>query len=162
MHHVAGALLVAQFALMWVLDKSIDVEGLEYLAWAVWLVAVILIAASMLTLRSRGQVQEGRSCVETEALVATGVYALVRHPLYLGWLLMYVAMVLFKPNWILAVLGIAGAACVYAFTVQEEERLREKCGKPYECYMAAVPRFNLVTGAMRLFLNRSAQDRGTP
>jgi len=75
---------------------------------------------------------------------------------------MYVAMVLFKPNWILAVLGIAGAACVYGFTVQEEERLKEKYGESYECYMAAVPRFNLVTGPLRLFLNRSAQDRGTP
>jgi protein-S-isoprenylcysteine O-methyltransferase Ste14 len=161
MHYAAGALLVAQFALMWVLDKSIDVEGLEYLAWAVWLAAVLLIAASMLTLRRKDQVQEGRSCVETEAPVATGAYTLVRHPLYLGWLLMYVAMVLFKPNWILAVLGMAGAAFVYAFTVEEEERLREKYSESYECYMAAVPRFNLVTGAMRLFLKRSAQDRGT-
>jgi protein-S-isoprenylcysteine O-methyltransferase Ste14 len=162
MHYLAGALLLAQVALIGVLTESVDVEGLEYLAWAVWLAAVILIAASMLTLRSRGQVQEGRSCVETEALVATGVYALVRHPLYLGWLLMYVAMVLFKPNWIVAVLGIAGAACVYGFTVQEEERLKGKYGESYECYMAAVPRFNLVTGTMRLFLNRSAQDRGSP
>jgi protein-S-isoprenylcysteine O-methyltransferase Ste14 len=162
MHYIAGALLLAQFALMWVLNKSIDVDGLEYLAWAVWLVAVALLAASMLTLRSRGQVQEGRSCVETEALVATGAYSLVRHPLYLGWMLMYVAMVLFKPNWILAILGLAGAACVYRFTVQEEALLNEKFGEAYRRYMQAVPRFNLVAGAIRLILKCGAEDRGTP
>ena len=162
MHYVAGALLLAQFALVWVLDESIHVDGLEYLAWAVWLAAVALLAASMLTLSSRGQVQEGRSCVETEALVATGVYALVRHPLYLGWLLMYVAMVLFKPNWMLAVLGLAGAACVYLFSLQEEARLKDKYGLAYTRYMQAVPRFNLVVGAIRLLRRRRVEARGRP
>jgi protein-S-isoprenylcysteine O-methyltransferase Ste14 len=161
MHYVAGALLLAQFALIWVLDDSVDIKGLQYLAWAVWLVAAILLAASMLTLRRRGQVQEGRSCVETEALITTGVYALVRHPLYLGWMLMYVAMVLFKPNWILAILGIAGAACVYRFTVQEEALLKEKFGESYRRYTQAVPRFNLVAGAIRQLLKRCLEDRGT-
>jgi protein-S-isoprenylcysteine O-methyltransferase Ste14 len=147
---------------MWVLDDSVDVMGLQYLAWAVWLVAIILLAASMLTLRSRGQVQAGRSCVETEALITTGVYALVRHPLYLGWMLMYAAMVVFKPNWILAVLGIVGTACVCRFTVQEEALLQEKFGESYRRYTQAVPRFNLVVGAMRLLLKRCVEDRGTP
>jgi protein-S-isoprenylcysteine O-methyltransferase Ste14 len=161
MHYVAGALLIAQVALIWVLDESVDLKGLEYLAWTVWLVAITLLTASMLTLRSRGQVQEGRSCVETEALVAAGVYSLVRHPLYLGWMLMYPAMVLFKPNWILAVLGIAGAACVYLFTIQEEALLSEKFGEPYRRYMQAVPRFNLVAGSIRLLGKRCGEDRGS-
>jgi protein-S-isoprenylcysteine O-methyltransferase Ste14 len=112
MHYVAGALLIAQFVLMWAVDASIGVQGLETLAWAVWLLAVALLAASTLTLRSRGQAPEGRDFVETEALVATGVNGLVRHPMYLGWALMYAVMFLFKPNWMIAVLGLAGAACV--------------------------------------------------
>ena len=162
MHYVAGALLLVQFALMWVLDDSVDVKGLQYLAWAIWLVAVTLLAVSMVTLRSRGQVQEGRSCVETEAIITTGVYALVRHPLYLGWMLMYLAMVVFKPNWILALLGIAGAACVYRFTVQEEILLQQKFGESYRRYLQAVPRFNPVAGALRLLLRCWVKDRGTP
>jgi protein-S-isoprenylcysteine O-methyltransferase Ste14 len=161
MHYVAGALLLVQFALIWVLDESVDVRGLEYLAWAVWLVAVTLLASSVLTLRSRGKVQEGRSYVETEALVATGVYALVRHPQYLGWMLMHVAMVLFEPSWILAVPGIAGAACVYRFAAQEQVLLIEKFGEPYRRYMQKVPRFNLVAGIIRLLLKRSEEDRAT-
>jgi protein-S-isoprenylcysteine O-methyltransferase Ste14 len=75
---------------------------------------------------------------------------------------MYGAMVLFEPNWILAVVGIVGAACVYRFTIQEEALLSVKFGESYRRYMQAVPRFNLVTGAIRLFLRRCVEDRGTP
>jgi protein-S-isoprenylcysteine O-methyltransferase Ste14 len=162
MHYVAGALLLVQFALLWVLQASVDVKGLETLAWAVWLVAVTLIALSLLTLHRRGQARPGRDCVETEALVDTGVYALVRNPMYLGWNLMYLAVALFKPHWILAALGLVGVACVYSFTLQEERLLVGKFGDAYRRYMQAVPRFNLVAGAIRLLLQRPAEDRGTP
>jgi protein-S-isoprenylcysteine O-methyltransferase Ste14 len=70
-------------------------------------------------------------------------------------------MVLFKPNWILAIAGIAGAACVYRFTVQEEALLKEKFDEAYRHYMRAVPRFNLVAGVIRLLVKRLVDDRGT-
>jgi protein-S-isoprenylcysteine O-methyltransferase Ste14 len=159
MYYVAGALLLAQVGLMWVLDDSVDLEGLEYLAGAVWLVGVALLVASILTLRHRGQASEGRSYVETEALISTGVYGLVRHPLYLGWMVMYVAMVLLKPNWILALAGITGSVCVYWIAVQEEVSLKEKFGASYRRYMEAVPRFNLAAGAIRFLLRRRTDSR---
>ena len=77
-------------------------------------------------------------------------------------MLMYVAMILFKPNWILALLGIAGGACVYRFTVQGEALLMDKFGDSYRRYMQVVPRFNLVAGGIRLLLHRCVQDRDTP
>ena len=162
MLYVATVLLIAQFALMWVVDASIDIEGLTTLAWAVWLVGVALLAASTLTLRSRGQTPEGRDFVKTEALVATGVYGLVRHPMYLGWALMHVAMILFMPNWLLATLGLAGVGCVYVFSLQEEARLEGKFGSAYGRYMQAVPRFNLVAGAIRLLRRRHVEAQGRP
>ena len=161
MHYVGGVLLLVQFALLWVLDTSVDVKGLETLAWAVWLVAVTLIALSLLTLHRRGQARPGRDCVETEALVDTGVYALVRNPMYLGWNLMYLSVALFKPHWILTALGLLGVACVYAFTIQEERLLLGKFGDAYRGYMQAVPRFNVVAGAIRLLLKRPVGDQGT-
>jgi len=32
MHYVAGALLLAQFALMWVLEKTVTLKALDYAA----------------------------------------------------------------------------------------------------------------------------------
>lgn len=149
MHYVAGVLLVADFVLMWFLDRSLHVPGLEYVGWALWLVAMVLLFWPMATLRRRGQVRQGKSYVETEALVEGGLYGLVRHPQYLGWLLMYGVVVLFNPNWILALISTLGAACVYGFTRQEDQLLVARFGEPYRRYMRTVPRFNLPAGILR-------------
>jgi protein-S-isoprenylcysteine O-methyltransferase Ste14 len=149
MYVIAGALLLAQFALMWILDKTVALKGLDYVALATWLAAMVLISLPMLTLPRKGQVPPGESFVSTEALVETGIYAFVRHPLYLGWMLMYLVVLLFNPNWILAGIGLLGAACVYGFTRQEERLLIAKFGESYRHYMQRVPRFNLLAGIIR-------------
>jgi protein-S-isoprenylcysteine O-methyltransferase Ste14 len=162
MHCVAGVLLVADFALLWILDETVIVEGLDYVGWASWFVAMILLFLPMVTLRRKGQVPSGKGYVNTEALVDSGIYAVVRHPQYLGWMLMYLVVLLFNPNWVLAMLGILGVACVYWFTRQEEQLLVEKFGESYRRYMQAVPRFNLAAGIIQLLLRRRVEDRGTP
>jgi len=154
MHYVAGALLIVDFVLMWVLDKTVALKGLDYAAIATWLIAMILISLPMVTLRRKGGVPPGESFVSTEALVDTGIYAFVRHPLYLGWVLMYLVVLLFNPNWILAGVGILGVACVYGFTRQEEQLLVERFGESYRRYMQRVPRFNLPAGVIRRLVDR--------
>ena len=129
MHCIAGALLLAQFALMWILDKSVALKGLDYVAMITWLVAMVLIFAPMLALRRKGGVPPDESFVNTKALVDTGIYALVRHPLYLGWMLMYLVVFLFNPNWVLAAIGLVGIACVWWFTRQEEQLLIARFGE---------------------------------
>lgn len=49
MHCIAGVLLVADFALLWILDKTVTVEGLDYVAWVNWFVALILLFLPMIT-----------------------------------------------------------------------------------------------------------------
>jgi protein-S-isoprenylcysteine O-methyltransferase Ste14 len=149
MHYFAGALLLAQFALMWVLKKTVVLTGLDYVAVVIWLVAMVLIFLPMVTLRRKGQVPPGESFVSTKGLVDTGIYAFVRHPLYLGWMLMYLVVLLFNPNWILAGIGILGTACVYVLTRQEEQLLIEKFGESYRHYMREAPRLNLPAGVIR-------------
>ena len=105
-------------------------------------------------MRSKGQVPRGEAFVDTEELVDTGIYALVRHPLYLGWILMYLVILLFNPNWILAIIGILGIACVYLFTRQEDQLLVAKFGEPYRRYMQTVPRLNLLAGIFRRLRDR--------
>ena len=154
MHHVAGALLLVQFALMWILDRPAAPRVLDYVAVATWLVGIVLIALPIPTLRRRGQAQRGESFVSTEVLVDSGIYALVRHPLYLGWLLMYLVVWLFNPHWIVGGIGILGAACVCGFTRQEETLLIEKFGESYRRYMQRVPGLNLPAGIIRLLKGR--------
>lgn len=150
MHYLAGALMILEFALLCLVDRTVSLRGLNYIAWAIWTVAMVLLFLPMFTLRSKGGVAKGKSYIDTEVLVDTGLYAVVRHPQYLGWMLMYLVGFLFNPRWPLAVVGILGAVCVYVFTREEETLLVEKFGEAYEHYMQSVPRMNLLVGAMRL------------
>ena len=144
-----AGLLVVEVALMFMLDKQVVHAALDYVAWVVWAGAMVLIFLPMSTLRRGGEVPRDKSYVATQRLVRTGIYALVRHPQYLGWMVMYLALLLFNPHWALAVVAALGVACLYLVVVQEDARLVQKFGPPYERYMRAVPRLNLPVGVMR-------------
>jgi protein-S-isoprenylcysteine O-methyltransferase Ste14 len=159
MHYVAGLLLVGQLVLMSFLDPAGSARGFDYVAWAIWLVGIVLIFLPISTLRREGRSPEGQGYVATEVLVGTGIYALVRHPQYLGWMLMYLVVFLFSPHWIVAGVGVVGAACVYRFTIEEEKLLIAKFGAPYRSYMERVPRFNLPLQIGRLLVGQEEVQR---
>jgi protein-S-isoprenylcysteine O-methyltransferase Ste14 len=149
MHILAGALLIAQSVLIWVLDKTVDILAIDILSWVIWFIAIVFLFLPMSVLRKQGQVAKGKSYTDTAVLAQEGLYGLIRHPQYFGWALMYLAAFLFNPRWSLALLGIAGEVCVYLFTLQEERMLVEKFGEAYSRYMEVVPRYNILLGIVR-------------
>jgi len=148
-YFIAAILLLVEVALMFLLDKQVVHAALDYLAWAVWAGATVLLFLPVVTLRHAGRVPQGKSYVATRRLVRTGIYALVRHPQYLGWMAMYLALCLFNPHWALVVVAALGVAYLYRIVVQEDTRLVKKFGPPYERYMRAVPQLNLLVGVVR-------------
>ena len=111
-----------------------------------------LVMAPILIFPRRGGVPKGKSFVRTTRLVDTGIYAVVRHPQYLGGILsIFVATLLLYPHWLFAVLGIPGVALLYWGTNQEERLLVERFGNDYRSYMQRVPRMNLILGIIRLW-----------
>ena len=122
------------------------------LGWIVWAVGMVLVMAPIVMFPRRGGVPKGKSFVHTSRLVDTGIYAVVRHPQYLGGILsIFVATLLFYPHWLFAVLGIPGAAILYWRTKEEEKRLIERFGGEYRAYIQRVPRMNLILGIIRLW-----------
>jgi len=156
LYYVAAVLLLAEFLLMVFLDRAVDYVWLDCTAWAVWLVSVVLLFTPVYVLRRRGGVLKGKSYVETRTLVDTGLYAAVRHPQYLGWLLMYPAVLLFNPHWQLALVAIPGMICLHLIAGQEDKRLIAKFGVPYHFYKASVPGLNLPAGVIRLLRRRES------
>jgi protein-S-isoprenylcysteine O-methyltransferase Ste14 len=134
------------------------VKALTVIGWIVWAVGLVLIFVPMVVLRTKGAPQKGKTFVHTTAIVDSGVYAAVRHPLYLGWSLMYVAAMLFSQHWLVVAIGGLGVACMVLISRQEDRRLIEKFGAPYKAYMKSVPAMNLFAGTVRLL--RRKRRRG--
>ncbi len=147
---IAGVLLAVMFGLMFIVGNANAIDALKYVGWVVWATGIILLSMPFFYFRRKGRVSQDQDYTHTTTLVDSGVYAVIRHPQYLGWMLMYPAMMLFIQHWLFVLLGIAGMACVVVFTRQEEQRLIHKFGDDYRDYMQRVPRFNLLVGVIRL------------
>jgi len=120
--------------------------------WVFWVVGMVLVMAPIVMFPRRGGVPKGKSFVHTSRLVDTGIYAVVRHPQYLGGILsIFITTLLFHPHWLFVILGIPGAAILYWSTKEEEKRLIERFGDDYRTYMQRVPRMNLILGIIRFW-----------
>jgi len=159
LYYVAGALLVLAYSLLWFLVTSVDIQLLRYIGGGILVVGLILIILPRFVFRSKGKPEKGKDWTDTTVVVDTGIYAVVRHPLYLGWLLMYVALILLSQHWLTAIIGIPGMVCVYLISRQEDQRLIEKFGDDYKCYMQSVPRMNFLAGIIRLLQYRKRERK---
>lgn len=84
-----------------------------------------------------------------EGLYTRGIYSLVRHPLYLGAMLLYIAFTFFCPHWIMLILSTVNTVIVYVFIQQGDRQNRVKFGSSYDEYSRQVPQINLITGIWR-------------
>jgi protein-S-isoprenylcysteine O-methyltransferase Ste14 len=112
-------------------------------------VGVLLIILAMATLRRKGDLQEGGDFTATTVVVKRGVYSVVRHPLYLGWLLTYPAAMLVSQHGLIVILGVLGIVSMDQITRMADEQLVERFGVDYETYMQEVPRLNILLGIVR-------------
>ncbi len=120
------------------------------MGWIVWLAGMVLVLAPIIQFPRRGGVPAGQSYVHTTQLVDSGIYALVRHPQYLGGVLsIFVATPLLYPHWLLVILGIPGIIILYWSARAEEKLLIDRFGSNYQAYARKVPRMNLILGIIR-------------
>lgn len=157
LYYIAGALLVLAYSFLWFLDTPDDIQLLRHVGGAILGFGFILIFLPRFVFRSKGKPEKGKNWTETTVVVDTGIYAVVRHPLYLGWLLAYVALIFLSQHWLTIIIGVIGMICVYLISRQEDHRLVDKFGDDYKLYMQKVPRMNLLIGIIRLVRRR---DRG--
>ncbi len=104
----ASILLVATWVLYFLRWHDPLLQWLIFAGWGILIMGLMLIVLAMATLRSKGRPGKGESFTQTTVIVDSGIYAIVRHPLYLGWLLMYVAVILFSQHWLVVLMGTVG------------------------------------------------------
>lgn len=110
-------------------------------------IGALFFVLSVFTLRRRG----------TSNVVDSGVYGIVRHPMYLGAMVMFLSHIFLGQNWIVAIGTIVGIACCYLIILSGDQRNIEKFGDEYRLYMQSVPRMNLLLGVIRLQRRRKSE-----
>ena len=104
--------------------------------------------------QEEGRAREGDNWLRTRNVVDSDIYALVRHPMYLSFLLMSLSLVLLSQHWLNVVLGIVVMGLLYNDMIREEKSNLDWFGEEYRRYMHRVPRMNLVAGAIQRLRNR--------
>ena len=94
--------------------------------------------------------------METTAVVQRGPYRLIRHPQYLGYMLLSIGFGLIKQQWLVLFLGIFAIGLFMLLAAAEEAELHHRFGEQYADYCRQVPRFNLLLGLIRYLRNRPA------
>lgn len=149
------ALAIAQTFLSFFLYNPTGLQALRYAGWLIWAVMCFFALVPAVTLRRKGGVPGGRSYVDTTVLVDSGIYAVVRHPQYLSFILLSIFLILLAQHWLITLIGIAAMVMAYAGIVPQADHANlEKFGDDYKSYMQEVPRLNFVVGVIRLLRRR--------
>jgi len=130
-----------------------------FAGWILLALSVVIILLAGSEFRTKGGAPKGESLVHTTTLVDSGIYAVVRHPQYLGFILFVLALVLMSQHWLSAISGVAGSALFYKDVLREEQMTVAKFGNDYVRYMDRVPRMNFFIGIWRLLRRRSKQSQ---
>ena len=152
---VEGLAFIAQIVLCVLFYNSLPSQTLLYFGWGLLAVAMVLGWRARVAFQTAGKAPSTRDWLRTTVVVDSGVYALVRHPMYLSFMLMSLAMAFLSQHWLNAILGLLLSGLIYNDMRREERICIAKFGAAYRDYMARVPRANFVAGIIRLLRRKS-------
>jgi protein-S-isoprenylcysteine O-methyltransferase Ste14 len=112
--------------------------------------ASVFIFAPFVLLRKHGRTMPGETYMQTNMVVDQGLFAITRHPQYLGYMFLACGFALLSQHWAAALLATVAVTLFTVQAVKEEHYCLSQLGEPYRQYLERVPRFNLVLGIMRL------------
>ena len=127
------------------LYNSADLAKL-YAGWIIMAFGIIFLLCSSKS-RKKGH-------AEGIGLVERGMYAFVRHPEFLGHILIIFALVIISQHWISFIVGAILIVLLCLAMIEEEKGNMEKFGDAYREYMKRVPRINLIAGIIKQISRR--------
>ena len=135
---------ITYFILLFTSEISQSLQWLQYPGFVFFILGLVFLAFSFI---NQHQNKNG-------AIIDKGVYGIIRHPMYLGAILLFIAMGCFIPVWLMLILAIINIVIVYLFILAEEKIDLEKYGNDYREYMASIPQVNFIIGLIRKLKTR--------
>ena len=120
----------------------------QLIAWTLLFACIVPLAFGVKALRGRGQPTEERpgdpsllAFEKTTALVTTGIYAYIRHPLYCSLLLLTWGIFFKAPSLLGMLLALVATAFLFATARADEGECIQFFGTEYQNYMQKTKRF---------------------
>jgi len=143
-------LMFLPIILVFICYNYYTLDFLVYGGWILLAFSVIIIFLAGGEFRKKGGALKGKSIVNTTVVVDSGIYAVIRHPQYLGFILFVLALVLMSQHWLSVISWILGSMLFYRDVLREEQMSSKKFGDKYQRYIERVPRMNCFIGVLRL------------
>ena len=147
--YLAALATLAEMGVAAVVENGRFFPPLRFFAPALGLTSLTLILWPIYTLQQHQVATARASYMATTHVVDSGLYAIVRHPQYLGYMGLNITFMLISHHWLTLLLSASAISLFYTHTLHEEKQLIEKFGAVYQSYMERVPRFNIISGAIR-------------
>ena len=139
-------------------QSYLGVGVLLHVGWLIGLAGLVFFLLGLYEFKKKGEAAKGKNFLLTTVLVDSGIYSVVRHPEYLGSMLLVLGSILISQHWLTLVLGVPLLMWFFAYVFPEADRdLIEKFGDNYERYMQNVPSINLLVGVIRLLKRRKRE-----
>jgi protein-S-isoprenylcysteine O-methyltransferase Ste14 len=150
---VAWAWLATVLAAVLLLFHVFLDRGPSRLVRAVGIGALLLSVCFMfppfVLLKRYGRPRRGRPYFCATTVVDRGVYRIVRHPQYVGYVLLVSGFAALSQHPVSATLAVL-SACAFCLQALEEEKFcQAQFGESYRDYVRRVPRFNFLVGLVR-------------
>lgn len=111
----------------------------QVVSWILLVSSIYPVVAGFLLLKKRGK--PGRNFENTSVLVKSGIYGLIRHPLYLSIFLFGTGVVMKNPGKLQIILGVVNLVAVYFTARMEENEMIARFGDEYRRYMKETKMF---------------------
>jgi len=114
-------------------------EELVLIGWGLLGLGLLFVILSIVTLRRKG----------TSGVIDTGIYSLLRHPMYGGGIILFLSHPFCIQHWFIVTSSLIGIICIYVIIHIGDQRNCEKFGEEYKRYMQVVPQINFFRGIIR-------------
>jgi protein-S-isoprenylcysteine O-methyltransferase Ste14 len=153
---LGGLCFLGQVVLCFTSYNRFNLDRVLYLGWTVLAAALLMGMSARRTFEEHGGSEEGARWPGT-SLADSGIYGVVRHPIYMSFTLVILALMLISQHWLSVVLGLPWMAYLYLSMLGEERINVQRFGDAYRAYMEQVPRLNFVLGAIRHWRRQRAR-----
>lgn len=131
------------FPLLYSVTHWLDFANYSLPGWMGWLGVCLLAGALLVFARSHIDLKANWSPTleirKDHTLVTTGIYAIIRHPMYTSQWLWVIAQILLLQNWLAGPLNLLVFTVFYIIRLQAEEKMMlETFGSQYSEYMQKV------------------------